>query len=304
MIDIPYLGTTADKIYDRIMPNPGGDCKLYSHASPAWIPAANFSVNGRTDGVVCGVGVEDTIPGVEVQAGRLTPNSSDGSGGNSLQFPNPFPFADLDSKAYPCLSYTGHTLCLPPGMYSPQKGMGFEIKEVDTLTIPPGWNMTVVTQDATQYRDPRPPGTEVHSYLTNQSPPAKSSDFYQFGASMDALDTNNGGKAMFNLTAPPNFQGPDPICCLYTETSYLGNAWCKGSGGGPLPDQWKKQSQSVKCFYTGEIYLFIDEYNDGTYQPFTDGIENLEGEAYGNDTYSKNTQAAFIGANTFRLPGS
>lgn len=49
---------------------------------------------------------------------------------------------------------------------------------------------------------------------------------------MQIIDTDTGNAASFIITSPNNDTGPDPVCWLFTDTSYAGDAWCARPGIG------------------------------------------------------------------------
>lgn len=56
LIHLPGLNLTADEVYGRIIPAPGGDCKLLSDpADSVQIPYVNLAVTGRPVGIECDV---------------------------------------------------------------------------------------------------------------------------------------------------------------------------------------------------------------------------------------------------------
>ena len=62
LIKLPSLNVFADNIYSRIIPAPGGDCKLLSDASnQVKIPYMDISITGRPVGIACNVSLDNTI---------------------------------------------------------------------------------------------------------------------------------------------------------------------------------------------------------------------------------------------------
>lgn len=77
---------------------------------------------------------------------------------------------------------------------------------------------------------------------------------------MHAIDQDRDGEATFTAIGPTD--GPDPVCCLFTEPKFGGNAWCVGMGGDDVLPQWKNKAQSVSCHNGGQVWLCPKEYGD------------------------------------------
>ena len=111
---------------------------------------------------------------------------------------------------------------------------------------------------------------------------------------MGAIDNNLDGEASFNVGGPGD--GPDPVCCLFTETKFGGNVWCMGvAGGGTLP-QWQNKAQSVSCHNGGEAWVYADSYNDKGGAHITGNVDDLASIPYGKDTatFSQNIKALWV----------
>ena len=55
LITLPVLNQTADKIYDRIIPKPHGDCKLINDMSETHYTDYNITITGSPAAIACGV---------------------------------------------------------------------------------------------------------------------------------------------------------------------------------------------------------------------------------------------------------
>ena len=114
---------------------------------------------------------------------------------------------------------------------------------------------------------------------------------------MAAIDIDTNSAATFSITSPNNDTGPDPTCCLYTETSYGGDAWCAGVGIADLPSQWQDQARSVNCFSGALAKISYNVYDDWDASAPMVGTEpDLSQQPYGpaSGTYSQNVKAVWI----------
>ena len=306
MINLPHLGTTADKIFSRIIPAPNGDCKLVTYPSERYVPFYNLTMTGLGSAIAChltaAINVDGTAVPVKGDTNSQTPqidssgsSATNGQGSAFVAPPPATPFKSLDPKDYVCLAHgTDSPFCLPPGTYSKQSGLGFEIKSVDTLTLPPGgWSLAIHWKDFPE-RYQRGDKFTDRTYKANQVPSIQSDEYKEFKGDMSAIDTNRDGVATFTILGPTD--APDPVCCLFTEPKFGGNAWCVGVGGGDVVPQWKNQAQSVSCHKPGQVWLYAKEYGDAG-ALFVDGnIENLKDNLYGTDkgTFSQNVKAIWV----------
>ena len=54
MITLPQIGAKADRVYDRLIPAPGGDCKLFSNPIDGDnVPFFDIKITGRPVGIQC-----------------------------------------------------------------------------------------------------------------------------------------------------------------------------------------------------------------------------------------------------------
>ena len=82
LIHLPGLNLTADEVYSRIIPAPGGDCKLLSDpADSVQIPYVNLVVTGRPVGIECNV-TQNTGPVLNPDT-NLTSSNALGANGTS-----------------------------------------------------------------------------------------------------------------------------------------------------------------------------------------------------------------------------
>ncbi|MCJ1280333.1 hypothetical protein MMC21_008160 [Puttea exsequens] len=286
---LPILNQTADKIFDRIIPAPNGDCLLVAHSGVEKLPDYNVEVTGLPSEIVCELKPDAKVGGVIVPPG----NGTGPGGGDCPHASKQTAFKKLDPDHYACLAKSDGDdppFCLPPGKYQGQGEMGFKMGDVDTLKFPSSgdWNFTIHFENAPQYRSSRPQGSTTRSWTQSQKP-----DPDVLKIDMDAVDQNRDDQAWFSIDGP---DGPDPVCCLFTEVSGGGNAWCAGVGGGDLPEHFQEKVQSIDCWGQGQVWLFVGGYGKNCGANIPGSAADLRDYPYGNDqkTYSKKATAAWI----------
>ena len=88
LVTIPVLNQTADKIYDRIIPKPHGDCKLINDMSEDHYAEYNITVTGSPAAIACGVTASianNTLPtanSTSPTANHTSPNLSSANSHN------------------------------------------------------------------------------------------------------------------------------------------------------------------------------------------------------------------------------
>ena len=306
MIHLPHINDTAAHVFSRIIPVPNGDCKLIAYPGDQVFPDYGITMNGLPSAIACGLTAAINVEGTAVpvdgdtngqppQIGSNPGQSTDNQGGAFVAPPPPQKFAPLSQKDYVCIIRDqDQPFCLPPGTYHKQHGLGFEIKNVNSLTLPPGgWRLSTHWKDR-PLRGQRGSKYTDHTYADNQDPTKKTPELQTFQEDMYAIDTNLDGEATFTVLGPND--GPDPVCCLFTEPNFGGNVWCMGTGGGDVLPQWKDKSQSVSCHAGAQVWLFAKEYGDAGEALVKDGVEDLKNLPYGKDkdTFSKKVKAIWV----------
>lgn len=303
LINLPKIGHTADNVFNRIIPAPNGDCKLVAYPGSQYFSEYNVTLTGLPSAIACGLNHLVTLDSTEVPVEGDKPGGTDGSGstdgqgGAVVKAPPPAPFKPLAQTGYACIFHgKGHPFCLPPGTYSRQSGLGFEVKDVDSLTLPlsGGWSLSTHWEAIPQPRSPRPAPHVDQTYTVNQDPTKGSNQLESYKTDWQGIDANRDGTSTFHISAPND--GPDPVCCLFTEPSFGGNVWCAGVGGGDILPQWKDKPQSVSCHGGGQIWLYADHYNDAGGVLIRGNVADLKDEPYGTETgsFSKNVKALWV----------
>lgn len=313
LITLPNLNESADKVFDRIIPAPGGDCKLIAYPRDNFFPDFGFTLTGLPSAIACGLNA-----GIDIGNGKIVPvegddngkpltpgsepsQSRDGQGGACVKPPDKATnhFKPLAQTDYLCLIHANdQPFCLPPGTYHRQSGLGFEIKDVDSLTLPgfPGprhWGLKTHWRWENQdhQRQTRYDGNE---YKVNQDPTKKSPEWSKFEKDMKQMDMNESGESTFTVEGPGD--GPDPVCCLFSDTSFGGNVWCVVVGGGDALPQWKDVAQSVSCHAGAQVTLYAKEDGDCGGAVIKGNVEDLKNEPFGNqkETFSKNVKELWV----------
>ena len=285
LINLPYINETADKIYDRMIPNPGGDCKLVNNAANDLnIPEYNLTIRGQAVAIACNVSASEVVDGTVVPLGptsNQTPtnvssanSSTDGLAGHQISVPPPTPFAALlNSTSALCLNGQGGVLCLPNGTYDVQRGtLGFTLTEIDTLTMPAGASMRwwEIGPSLPHFGSSR----TLIAFTNNQT-----ADNKWFAKSMASIAVQ-WNASLPNTTAPP-------VVCLFTETDQHGDVRCYGPGGGPLESDIVNKTQSMAIHGNATATIYAQEYGDAGGASVTADIADLSNEVYGDSTFSQ-----------------
>ena len=292
LLTLPFINETADKIYDRIIPNPGGDCKLVNNAATDLnIPEYNLTIRGQPVAIACNVSASEVIDGTVIPldpTSNQTPtnvsaanSSTDGLAGHQISVPAPTPFAALlNSTSALCLNGQGGVLCLPNGTYAVQQGtLGFTLSGIDTLTMPAGASMRwwEVGPSTPHYG----PSKTLVAFANNQT-----ADNKWFAKSMASISGQaNGSPAPWNVSLP-GIPAP-PVVCLFTETNHLGDVRCYGPGGGPLESDIVNRTQSMVVHGNATATIYAQEYGDAGGAFVTADISDLGNEVYGESTFSQ-----------------
>ena len=283
LITLPFINETADKIYDRIIPNPGGDCKLVNNAANDLnIPEYNLTIRGQPVAIACNVSASEVIDGTVVPldpTSNQTPtnvsaanSSTDGLAGHQISVPPPTPFVPLlNSTNALCLNGQGGVLCLPNGTYDVQHGsLGFTLSGIDTLTMPAGASMRwwEVGQSMPHFG----PSKTLVAFAQNQT-----ADNKWLAKSMGSISTS-WNASLPGIPAPP-------VVCLFTETNHLGDVRCYGPGGGPLEPDIVNKTQSMALHGNATVTIYAQEYGDAGSAFITADVADLSNEVYGESTF-------------------
>ena len=294
LVTLPVINEKADKIFDRMIPNPGGDCKLVNNAATDLnIPEYNLTITGQPVAIACNVSASEVIDGTIIPldpASNQKPanvssgnSSTDGLAGHQISVPAPVPFAALlNSTSALCLSGQGGVLCLPGGTYDVQRGsLGFDSSKIDTLTMPTGASMR--WYEIGQSMPHSGPTKTLYSFAANQT-----ADNRYFAKSMAALNKMgaNGGGAPWNASIPVGVPVP-PVVCLFTLTDHNGDVRCYGPGGGPLEADIVNKTQSIAIHGNATAEIYAQQYGDAGGASITADTLDLTEQIYGDSNFNQ-----------------
>ena len=293
LITLPIINETADKIYNRMIPNPGGDCKLINNAANDLnVPEYNLTITGQPVAIACNVSASEVIDGTVIPldpTSNQTPtnvssanSSTDGLAGHQISVPPATPFAALlNSTSALCLNGQGGVLCLPAGTYDVQRGsLGFTSSKINTLTMPAGSSMRWYETGASMAHSV--PTQNLIAFTTNQTAANPA-----FAAKMAAAPKMgpNGGGARWNASLP-DIPIP-PVICLFTQSDHNGDVRCYGPGGGALETDIVNRTESIAVHGNATAEIYAQEYGDAGGASVTADIMDLTDEIYGDGNFNQ-----------------
>ncbi|KAI9676942.1 MAG: hypothetical protein M1817_006781 [Caeruleum heppii] len=276
-IVIKGANQTADQVFQRIIPNPGGDCRLVNDAASALaLPDYNLVISGQPVAIACDRSPTANSSGeitsgatngqeVHVSAGN---GSSDGKSGHFISAPAPLAFAPLSGSSAVCLGGGGQVLCLPNGTYDRQEGsMGFDSRKVSSMTVPINASMHWTTRPA--YSRGYYGKIAHHYYNTNRT-----EQDVHFHNQMKQTP------ASFDIIVPGD---PPSAICLFGKANFKGDVACYGVGGQNLPVSIQRKAQSIGVFGKASVWIYAERYGDAGGAEVTTSISDLKAELYGSE---------------------
>ena len=299
LITIPALNQTAGRIYDRIIPKPGGDCKLISNAGGVDYTDYNLSLTGAPAAIACNLTASLNVGGTVVLINDTNANnglpaafsspgnaSTDGSV-HEVAAPVATGFASgLDASTSVCLDGTGGSMCFPNGTYDIQQGsLGFDSSKVDSLTLPHGAALTFTIPAIGIEHSPL--RMVSWTYTTNQTPQDKA-----FSTHMASITADSIGPRTFNILLP----GPSPpVVCLFTQLSYRGDVACYGPGTGGVGPQVANTPRSMSLHGSVTAWIYGQYYGDDGGQLISTDIPDLTAIPLGvAGTFDKMIKALWV----------
>ncbi|KAI9670043.1 MAG: hypothetical protein M1817_004523 [Caeruleum heppii] len=285
-ITISGVNQTGDQVIDRIIPKPGGDCRLVNDAANALhLPELNVTISGQPVAIACNLSSTQDISGTVVALADNRTNSafantsiplfvssgnasSDGKNGHFLTAPPLNGFVSLNATDTVCLGTETSILCLPNGTYDRQEGhVGFESRGVINLTMP--LNASTLWRINGYPGGPRTPTPLIKKrYATNQT--ASDTGF------ADDMRKENGP---FDIIVPGD--APSAVC-LFAKTKYKGDVVCYGPGGGEINGGMRGKAQSIAVHGSASAWIYAERYGDSGGVEVTSSIEDLTGQIYGS----------------------
>lgn len=285
---LPIVNRTAASVYDRIIPAPGGDCKLIDTASnPQSFPTYNLTVTGLPVSIACNLSAAAAgDPSITALAANGYANASNiyVSPGNDSTANQPgayvapppaVPFAvAFDASNSVCISSPASaTFCLPDGTYDQPTGlMGYTINKANAVTIPPGASLTLQQAEHPRQAKPQP---EV--FTTSQDSSSSS-----LAAAIKNLNgsPNPSVEPQFTISIPSTIAQP-PAACFFTKPQYRGDVFCMGLGGAPFEGPDVNVAYSVGLYGGANVWIYAQSYGDAGGQKLTASVPDLSTEPYG-----------------------
>ena len=298
LITLPLLNQTADKIYQRLIPNPGGDCKLINDVSGTDYSDYNITVTGAPAAIACNVTASIDISGAvslinDTKANNGLPaafnspaNASTDGDIHEVAAPSPTGFLPaLNASNAICLSGAGGSMCFPNGTYSIQTGVfGFDSSKVSSLDLPPSASLAFTVPAIGKPRTAL--SFQPWTYTTNQ--PATNKNF---GKSFNSIAADAFGPRTFTALVT---DGP-PVACLFSQTQYQGDMICYGIGSGNVSANVINVPQSLSLHSNASVWLYGNYYGDDGGQQITVDTADLADVPLGADeNFSKRLKALWV----------
>ena len=302
LITIPVLNETADKIYNRIIPRPHGDCKLVNDVSGRRYSDYNVTVTGSPAAIACGVTASLNISGTvslinDTNANNGLPaafhsaaNKSTDGGIHEVAAPSPigFPPHALNSSNAICLGGSGGNMCFPNGTYDIQTGIfGFDSGKVDNLSMAPGASLAFIVP--AQGKPYQAASLKPWTYTTNQSASNEN-----FANNFNAIVATALGPRTFNALMPSGNDGP-PVVCLFSQPQYHGDVICYGVGSGNVSSNVVNVPQSLALHGNASAWLYGEYYGDDGGQRVSSNTPDLTSVPLGvDDNFSRKIKALWV----------
>ena len=276
MITIPIFNQTADQLYGRMLPNPGGDCKLVTDVGSYDYLQYNLTVTGAPVAIACNLSANANATDLSTTDGQT----------HWVPPPQPalgFPAALNASNAF-CFGGAGGDLCLPNGTYSTQTGLlGFNSGQTSRFSMPVGANISFLSDGGARWVQPTDAdGNTVHS-----------------NASTDAATVQGfmGHQAKLSDSGPLEVfvPGPDPpVVCLFTEPNYQGDVSCYGPGSGDLPPAVQNSTRSIQQHGSVSFWIYPTSYHAKDAQVFSSSLADLTSVQNGGPSFANSVKALWI----------
>lgn len=279
---LPRLDQTAAQIYERIIPAPGGDCKIVDGASNAMnYIAYNLTVTGLPVSIACNISASINYEGTVLNNGTyigpvvISPANASTADipGAYIAPPPPSPFQQpVDATNVPCFTGTTGLGCFPNGTYDqPDGAFGFSLTGVTGLTIPPGSGASVTMS---WFLDGH--RGWAHRTFTETTTP----QYAQILTGIIKVFNNDNKHPQFSVYVPAP---PPPSACLFTKPQYGGDQYCYGVGGGDLAAPVANTANSIQVSGGATVWIYAAAYGDGGGQKLTLSVPDLSTEPYGPD---------------------
>ena len=300
-IVLPIINQSAANVFDRIIPAPGGDCKLLDAASNAQaFPLYNLTVTGLPVSIACNLTAQDSsLPALSPtsfanqSSHYVSPanESTNGQAGAYVAPPPAKPFSvAFNSSNSVCISGSGPTFCLPNGTYDqPSGATGYSISGASAVTIPRGASITL-TGYILEGVAGGPPRFRADETTFNSS---QASSTGRCGQAVGRLNEDHA-RGVFSIFIPPSLPQP-AAACFYSKPRYRGDVFCMGPGGANFSGPEIKLAQSVGIFGNATAWIYAQAYGDSGGQKLSASVPDLSTEPYGTGgNFSQRVVAAWI----------
>ncbi|KAL8838552.1 MAG: hypothetical protein Q9170_002094 [Blastenia crenularia] len=287
---LPVINQIAASVYSRIIPAPGGDCKLIDAASNVRsIPVYNLTITGLPVSIACNLSdAAAGDPSIPLLGANGYANASDAivspandstahQAGAYIAPPTAVPFAvAFNTSNAVCISSAySASFCLPDGTYDQPTGvMGYTITSANAVSIPPGGSLKLQ-----QAQRPRATPKDDITFTTSQD--SSSTDFAQAITGIKPL-VNPNNAPQFTITLPSTNQKP-PAACFFTKAQYRGDVFCLGPGGAPFQGAMINATYSIGVYGGPTVWIYAEEYGDAGGQKLNGNVPDLDTEPYGTD---------------------
>ena len=322
LITIPVIGQTADVVFNRLIPNPGGDCKIIEDPGTYQYAQYNLSVSGAPVAIACNVTSTGTTDGTSNLVANMTAQgalstartgpgtgSVDGTGTVSVNgtwasgppvmansstdgqdhrtVPPPQPPlglpTTLNSSNAVCMSGPSSGQCFPTGTFQTQQGsLGFNSSDATNLSMPTG---SWISYNAIGHDNgmDQPQTISLMNITSATDNATFHASIYQQAA--DATDH----------TFDVHVAGPDmPVLCLFTLPNFLGDVACYGPGSGNVPANMINRAQSIVPHGAVQYWIYAGAYGDAGGLQYSSSIPDLTQVAYGAESFNLNIKALWI----------
>lgn len=254
-IVLPRLNATAQEVRARLIPQPGGDCKMVIPSISGVVEADyGLTVYGKQTTVACGIQAAFNVSGEgvpldDLMRGRhvnITNAASQDTGGDSGEAFVAAPVASGFRKLTPadnvaCFASSANRTyhCVPDGKYGKMDFSwgGWDLRQSDSLLLPQNTSVSWGKYD---------------DYKTNQTAADENfrKDAARYNPKKDTMEFESYGEPSA------------PVVCLYDDFNYEGNVACFGPGGADLPEALRWNAKSLSVHGDAVAWVYPQTYGD------------------------------------------
>lgn len=331
-VKLTTFDQTAEKIYSRIIPAPGGDCKLLSDpVNGLKVPFFDMTVTGRPVAIECNLKEDDvvgvdpsTIASISDNAESTTYSSGtvlvynpvDGStalknvgdvniqnntqstdGSNERGYrtpppPQPFKLYNLTNSI--CFTYTNANFCVPNGTYNTFESAGFTTSKSTGLSMPKGAYLAFDYPTMAEEK----PGPQNNFNPGGDGQAVRHANYTtSITAGSNSADFEKKIKVLASSSKKfDSIVDSAPGICLYSAAEYKGTMGCWGLGGDNFSDPLGTQAQSLSLVGGAAVWLYSGKYGDLTASYLSTDVPDLSAVADGSElNFAKRIKAMWVG---------